>query len=131
MGLLDALGRRPRRFVSEDRFRRDLGTQHAENVPVLDLLREQGVSSSRELTVEFLFYTDKQSKADALAADLRRLGYETETRPFAHEQIRYSISGCTPPMAISSKVLDEWCERMVTLAFASDCLFDGWQVDPR
>lgn len=77
--------------------------------------------------VEFFFYSDKEDKANNLAIELNRLGYEVYgTHQPETGDTQWSVIGCTPPMKLYGKEFDNWYKQMVQTGFEYDCKFDGW-----
>lgn len=130
MGLREVLTRRSRRFVTLERLHKNLLCQKSANAATLEKLVELGVSSQDERRLEYFFYTNSAHKGSALAADLRRLGYEAEHRPAAASGRHTVVTGWTTPILMREPVVNGWTRHMCQLGFHYDCHFDGWGMTP-
>jgi regulator of RNase E activity RraB len=126
MGLLDLFSKRPRRFVSQQAFERNVQKQVTMTPMTLQQLRSHNVTPDKERKLEFFFYTDKVENADALAAKLRERHYEVEHGPSASDEKVQLVTGWTMPMLMRDDTVLAWTREMCSLGFAHDCDFDGW-----
>lgn len=77
--------------------------------------------------IEFFFYTDEENKANNLAIELNKLGYEVYGVSAPREGINdWSVIGCTGNMSLNEKDLNAWSQQMIQLGYECDCKFDGW-----
>lgn len=130
MGWFDFL-RKDGRFVSEKAYEENLARQGVMNQQTLSQLGNYGVGEDSELSLEFFFYSDKQQKAEALAEQLRDLGYRLEKVDRAAGNNRlWVVSGWTTKMRMNLPTVTGWTKRMCALGNESDCDFDGWGTSP-
>lgn len=66
MIMFDWLSRKPGRFVKPDAFQANLATQLRMTPITLEQIRGLGVTPTKNLKLEFFFYTDTPQKAQAL-----------------------------------------------------------------
>ena len=126
MGLLDAFTRKPKRFVTEEQHRENMGRQRQRNTLTLGRLADGGISYEDLFRLEFFFYTDSKRKAATLASELDALGYEVECRPSPTDETQVLITGWTTPMPMAEVMVNDWSMHMCQLGFRYDCRFDGW-----
>lgn len=127
MSFLKSLFKRePGRFLTEEAHRVSLAKQKAMTPQTLAQLRKHGVGETANLKLEYFFYTNDPGKAARLAADLRSLGYESESGPSAGAKRLELVTGWTTPIEMSEGAAVEWTERMSQLGFKHDAEFDGW-----
>jgi len=96
----------------------------------LEELRKLGVDSRHLLRIEYFFYTNTESKAQALAGDLRQLGYDVGVCPSAHDKRIILVTGWSVPLPMSEQRVGGWTREMCELAAKHDCDFDGWGTTP-
>ncbi len=91
MGSRDVFGKQPKRFVTDEQFRRKMASQQAADAEVPDVLAKRaGVSPERELKLEYFFYTNRGAKAADLAADLApRVPGRASPIGFGQEPVRH------------------------------------------
>jgi hypothetical protein len=133
VGLLSSLfgcGKGDSRFVSEKDYQTNLIKQTRMSPETLRQLRQYDVTEKTELKLEFLFYTDTQPKASALARRLEGLGYAVEHGPSADNEKLFDITGWTTKMPMSESRVVNWTQQMCQIAFEHDCDFDGWGTYP-
>jgi hypothetical protein len=130
MGFFDRFRNRRGRYVSEKTFRKNVAKQTEMSPQTLRVLREHGVEESRELSLEFFFYTDSEEKACALAQRLGQLEYSVEGGPSAHDSKTFVITGWTTKMRMDETTVTEWTRKMCELGYEHDCEFDGWGTNP-
>jgi hypothetical protein len=130
MGFFNLFSNRPRRFVLEADFRKNMAKQMAMTPMTLQQLRKIGVTPDRELKLEYFFYTDSSQKAALLADNLKLRGYEVEQGPSASDKTTQIITGWTVKMTMEDRVVLDWTRDMCELGFSHDCDFDGWGTTP-
>ncbi len=126
MSLFDFLTRKPKQFVTQAAFEKNLANQLAMSPQTLEQLAGLGVRPGTELKLEFFFYTNTEEKADALAALLAEKSYEVEYGASASDKKLQVITGWSVPLAMDATNILRWTEEMTRLGFQSDCEFDGW-----
>lgn len=117
-------------YVSKESFEENFQNQISMSPQTLQKLRSYGVDEYRELKLEFFFYTNLQKKAEALANELKSLGYEVETAASAFADDNTCITGWTTKMKMSETVVVAWTRQMCELGYKHDCEFDGWGTMP-
>lgn len=110
------------------RYRRVLTKQLAMTVETWRTLQTLGATDATELKLDFSFVASNQKRADALRAVLvDETDYEVSVVKGGHMfSRRYNVVGSTKPTAVSTTILDQWVEWMVTAGLHQDCEFDGW-----
>lgn len=97
------------------------------NKEVLAVGKKFGAKENGFQSLEFFFYSDQEDKANNLAIELAKLGYEVyDVYPPKDEDQQWAIIGCTSPMNLHEDELTNWSEQMVKLGYECDCKFDGW-----
>lgn len=115
------------RFFSKKEKDESLSMQQILNKEVLALGKKYGQKENAFQSVEFFFYSDKGNKANNLAIELAKLGYEVyDAFPPKDENQQWSVIGCTTPMNLEEDELTHWSEQMIELGYECDCKFDGW-----
>ncbi|MBS1594855.1 MAG: ribonuclease E inhibitor RraB [Bacteroidetes bacterium] len=107
-------------------FEENLEMQEALAPVVLENLLDFGMEEGQELRVEYFFYTDSSGKANALATELKKLGYYVWSGHSSYDKTQFLINGWTIKMSMDNETMSNWVNRMSTLGYAYDCRFDGW-----
>ena len=90
-------------------------------------MKRFGGKSNPLQSVEFFFYSDEEDKANNLAIELSKLGYEVYgVHPPLYEGGQWSVTGLTLPMKLEDEDFNNWSKQMVQLGYECDCKFDGW-----
>jgi hypothetical protein len=97
---------------------------------IIPMLRQIGIDDSKELQLEFFFYTDREEKAAALATELRSMGYLPEFRHPAPGSSMYLITGWTGKIQMHEERILKWAREMCDIGSKYDCDFDGWGTSP-
>ena len=115
------------RFYTTKERDEAMSVQPALNSRVFQLMKRFGGKSDSTQPVEFFFYSDEEDKANNLAIELSRMGYEVYG-VYQPESgyTQWAVIGCTPPMKLCGKQFDDWTMQMAQKGFESDCKFDGW-----
>ena len=113
-------------YVSEQEFREKLDMQRFLNAQVLQVFKKKGGVSEKQAPVEFFFYTDEEDKASNLAIELNKLGYEVYSIDRLALDGKWSVTGRTQLMKMTTRTITKWSKQMVELGYQNDCDFDGW-----
>jgi hypothetical protein len=99
----------------------DLLAKHlAKNAQTWAVLERLGVREETELSLAFAFEARGPDADETLAEQLRHeLGYTAEVD-------EDGVSGCTTPMPVSPRALDDWVSSMLRLG-----AFSGWTATVR
>jgi hypothetical protein len=92
-------------YVSEQEFKEKLDMQRFLNSQVLQVFKKKGGASEKQLQVEFFFYTNEEDKASNLAIELNRLGYEVKSIDRQVIDGKWSITGRTQPMKMTTRTI--------------------------
>ena len=113
-------------------FNKEDAAESSEMQPILnkrlfEILPQFKNDKTTESGIEYFFYTDEEEKANDLAIELKKLGYEIyEISPPYEKTGQWSITGCTHTVEFNEEELTKWSEQMVQLGYDNDCKFDGW-----
>lgn len=100
-------------------------------VPVfVNELQNLGITSEKELKLEYFFYTNTKEKAERLANEIMKLNYSVKFGISAGDNKQYIITGWSSKIKISKDILAAWATEMCDLGYKYDCDFDGWGTDP-
>jgi hypothetical protein len=125
MSFFSFLSSKPKRYLSDEGFRKNLAKQVSLAPTTMIQLRKHGVTDATLLKLEFFFYTNEASKAASLAALLRERGYSVKHGRSAHDKRIQVINGWTDKMPMTDAAVTAWTKTMCELGFANDCNFDG------
>ena len=114
------------RYVSEKSFQKNLSRQLAMAPRTLAQMSDHGVTDFMQLKLEYFFYTDAESKAQALTYCLKERGYDVEMGRSAHDTGLMLVTGWTNPIEMTDDAVLAWTESMCRLGYEHDCEFDGW-----
>ncbi len=133
MGIFDFLsktGGENKKFVSEISYEKNRANQVKMVPQTLGQLRDLGISDSKELKLEYFFYTDSNEKATILAEELNKLNYSVEYGQSAGDKKLFVVTGWTEKMKMDESTVVNWTKRMCETGFHHDCEFDGWGTNP-
>lgn len=122
--------KKPGKFVDEKEFEINLKSQVEMTPLTLEQLAQLDIDESKQLKLEYFFYTNTPEKAQALATELASRGYEGVAERSAHSRKVYVINGWTQPMDMSNNTVTAWTKDMCEIGFKHDCEFDGWGTTP-
>ncbi len=117
-------------FLTEASYHANRSKQAAMVADTMAELRKHDVTEGSNLKLEYFFYTDSSQKAEVLAGELTRMGYDGGHGIAAGDSNLYVITGWTPPMQMIDSVVVKWTEKMCDLGYRFDCEFDGWGTNP-
>ncbi len=109
-------------YQTEAQFEANLARQVPMTRQGLAQLREY---EGRELRLEFFFYTNNSSNAEALNSKLLKLGYESRSGESASEPGLFVSSGWTTPIRMDEATVISWIETMCRLGYANNAEFDS------
>ncbi len=109
-------------YQTEAQFEANLARQVSMTRQGLAQLREY---AGRELRLEFFFYTNSSSNAEALNSKLLKLGYDSRSDESVSEPGLFVSSGWTTPMRIDEATVISWIETMCRLGYANNAEFDS------
>ena len=131
MGLLDIFkSRTPKRFVSENDFRKNLSSQLKMTPQTLEQLKKLDIDDTKELKLEYFFYTNSLEKAKIFADQIKADNFNTEYHQAAIGKDQFVITGWTNPMKMDEEIVGTWTKKMCELGYKHDCEFDGWGTNP-
>jgi hypothetical protein len=117
-------------FVTQAAFEKNLANQVTMTPDTLRQLRNYGVTSGKNLKLEFFFYTDKPASGAALAAELQAKEYSVEHCASASDKKLTVITGWSTPVPMSDESVLAWTKEMCHVGYKHDCEFDGWGTNP-
>lgn len=112
--------------MTEDALRQNMLKQCEWAVETTRLLRENGISEEKEISVEYFFYTNKEEKAKGLFEELMMLGYKGEIGLAPPDGKQFVITGWTTGMKTGIEPISGWIKEMCMTGYKHDCDFDGW-----
>jgi len=128
---LFSLGQNPnKKFVTEDSYKKNKNNQVDMAPQTLEQLRELGVTETKELKLEYFFYTNSIDKAKNLADEIRKLNYSVKYGKSAGDKKLFVITGWTIKMTMADTTVFDWTKQMCDLGYKFDCEFDGWGTEP-
>ena len=130
LGLFAAKQNSDEKYVTEEAYKKNKENQLNMTPKILKQLRELGVSETKELKLEYFFYTNSTEKARKLADKIQKENYKVEYRKSAGDKKLYLITGRTTKMIMSDTVVIEWTKKMCDLGYQFDCQYDGWGTEP-
>ena len=115
----------------DTRYRRLLAKQLTMNEETWRVLQSHGVTEASQLRLDFTYCAPSRASAESLKGVLSdETDYEVSVQSdggiFSK---RWSVVGSTQPTSISSAILDQWVDWMVTAGLHQDCEFDGWGAE--
>ena len=119
-----------KKFVTEDSYKRNRDNQVRMAPQTLKQLRDLGVTETKELKLEYFFYTNAIDKAKSLAKYIQKMDYTVKYGKSAEDKDLFVITGWTSKMAMSDYTVIEWTKQMCDLGYKFDCEFDGWGTEP-
>jgi regulator of RNase E activity RraB len=103
----------------------EVATQRARNERLVEAIVRHGGELEEERPIDFFFYAENRSDADALANDLEEIGFDSTHVPDDPVDGKWSVQAVR--MATVLEVTDEvFVERIVRLAAKYLAEFDGW-----
>ena len=120
----------PERYLSEQEAQDDLVPgQIASNYPLLELLRQHGVTETDHLKLEFAFFTNDVDKAESLKKALAiRSDYSIDE--ITRVKKLWRLTGWSNKIRMDIDSLNHWTFDMCKIGFDNDCKFDGWGTFP-
>jgi regulator of RNase E activity RraB len=119
-----------KKFVTEDSFKKNKDNQVNMAPKTLKQFRDLGVTETKELKLEYFFYTNSMDKAKNLADEIQKLNYTVKYDHAALDKKLFVITGWTIKMAMADSIVIDWTKKMCDLGFKFDCEFDGWGTEP-
>ncbi|MDQ8183828.1 ribonuclease E inhibitor RraB [Pelagicoccus sp. SDUM812005] len=132
MGIISTLfgANSPKPYKTEAQYQEICQSQKRMNAETIEQLRKYDVTEDKKLKLEYFFYTNAKEKAEALAADLQKLGYVGSYDTSASDKMEFVITGWTTPIRMDLDSVTSWTESMCTTGMKHDCEFDGWGTNP-
>jgi regulator of RNase E activity RraB len=119
-----------KKFVTEDSYKKNKENQVNMAPQTLKQLRDLGVTETKELKLEYFFYTNSMDKAKSLADVIQKMNYNVKYGKSAGDKKLFVITGWTTKMVMSDLVVIDWTKQMCDLGYKFDCEFDGWGTEP-
>jgi regulator of RNase E activity RraB len=119
------------RYFSEEAHQANLEKQVTWSPKTLQQLRNFGVSDQSLLKLEFVFYTDEETKSRPLTEALSNKGYEVKDVPSATHETRRCVTGWTTKLRMDESTVVGWTREMCQLGYEHDAEFDGWGTHPQ
>jgi hypothetical protein len=115
----------------DTRYRRLLAKQVTMNEETWGVLQSRGVTEASELRLDFTYRAPSRASAEALKGVLSD---ETDYNVTVQSdggmfRKRWSVVGSTQLTSVSSAILNQWVDWMVTAGLHQDCEFDGWGTE--
>ena len=129
--MFEFLKGKPKKFMNEQRHKKNLSSQLAMSPQTVEQLRGYDVTEEMFLKLEFFFYTNTQDKAAALNAKLTSMGYQADYGVAAGNKKLQIVTGWTSPIQMSTNTIVEWTKQMCIVGFEHDAEFDGWGTNPK
>ena len=122
--------KKPGRHLGEQEAIDDLVPgQIASNYPLLEALRQHGVTESDQLKLEFAFFTNDADKAESLKKALsERAGYSVDD--LTRVKKLWRLTGWSNKIRMDIDSINHWTLDMCKIGFDNDCKFDGWGTFP-
>jgi len=133
MGFLDLFSAKQnpnKKFVSDDSYKRNKDNQINMSPQILKQLRDFGVTETKELKLEYFFYTNSIQKAKNLAAEIQKMNYSVKYDQSTGDKNLFLITGWTMKMAMVDSIVINWTKQMCDIGYNFDCEFDGWGTEP-
>jgi hypothetical protein len=122
--------RNPGRYLSEQEAKEYLVPgQIASNYPLLEALRQHGVTESDQLKLEFAFFTDDIGKAENLKKMLSAKG-DYSVDDLRRVKKLWRLTGWSNKIKMDIDSINHWTFEMCKMGFDNDCKFDGWGTFP-
>ena len=120
----------PSRFLSEQEAKEDLVPgQIASNYPLLEVLKQHGVTENDKLRLEFVFFTNDTDKAENLKKVLSvRADYSVDD--LRRVKKLWRLTGWSNKIKMDIDSINHWTFDMCKIGFDNDCKFDGWGTFP-
>jgi regulator of RNase E activity RraB len=133
MGFLDLFKSKQnpdKKFVTEDSYKKNKENQANMAPQTLKQLRDLGVTETKELKLEYFFYTNNMDKANNLADEIQEMNYSVKYGKSAGDKKLFVITGWTTKMAMADSIVIDWTKQMCDLGHKFDSEFDGWGTQP-
>ena len=98
------------------------------NEDVLERIYNDGVTSSNELPIEFVFITDTEQKANQLKLMLSSTYPMYNDLRIDETEDYWEVHGITNAIKMEIDKINEWNQAMWDIGYKYDCQLDGWQV---
>ena len=118
------------KFVTEDSYKKNRDNQVRMAPQTIKQLRDLGVTETKELKLEYFFYTNTIDKAKSLAKEIQKMDYTVKYDKSVGDKNLFVITGWTSKMAMSDSTVIDWTKQMCDLGHKFDCGFDGWGTEP-
>ena len=122
--------KKPGRFLSEQEAKEDLVPgQIASNYPLLEVLKQHGVTDKDQLRLEFAFFTNDIDKGENLKKALSiRADYQVDH--LIRVKKLWRLTGWSNKIKMDIDSINHWTFDMCKIGFDNDCKFDGWGTFP-
>lgn len=118
-----------KKFVTEDSYKKNKANQVKMAPQTLKQLKDLGITETKELKLEYFFYTNNIDKAKNLVDEIQKMNYTVEYGKSAGDKKLFVITGWTFRMAMADSVVIDWTKQMC-VGYKFDCEFDGWGTEP-
>lgn len=115
-----------KQVVNEEKYEDGNNAQKTGASIIMRIMKELNQEQPEELVLDFFFYTDERSKAESLAGQLQKYGYQVTIDEKGKTDLKFSIIGQTIPLSNDDDVVEKWATKMNELGYIHDCEFDGW-----
>lgn len=119
-----------KKYVTVEAYKKNKENQTNMAPKTLKQLRDLGVTETKELKLEYFFYTNSIEKAKRFAEEIQKLTYTVKYGKSAGDKKLFVITGWTSKMKMSDSVVIDWTKKMCDLGYTFDCDFDGWGTEP-
>src|SRR5687767_5401479 len=128
--LFKSKSKKPGRYLSEQEAKEDLVPgQIASNYPLLEALRQHGVTDNDQLKLEFAFFTNDIDKGESLKKALSvRADYSVDD--LIRVKKLWRLTGWSNKIKMDIDSINHWTFDMCKFGFDNDCKFDGWGTFP-
>ena len=128
--LFKSKSKKPDRYLSEQEAKDDLVPgQIASNYPLLEALRQHGVTDGDQLKLEFAFFTNDIEKAESLKKAFSvRSDYSVDE--ITRVKKLWRLTGWSNKIKMDIDSINHWTFDMCKIGFDNDCKFDGWGTFP-
>ena len=122
--------KKPGRFLSVQEAKEDLVPgQIASNYPLLEVLKQHGVTDNDQLKLEFAFFTNDIHKGENLKKALSiRADYQVDH--LIRVKKLWRLTGWSNKIKMDIDSINHWTFDMCKIGFDNDCKFDGWGTFP-
>ena len=99
----------------------------SDTINILSVFDDMELPPDTHRPLHYFFSTDTREKGNALADELRQLGYWVEADLLSDHKA-FIISGWSKKVLVSYPTIEDWTKKMVELGFKHDCRFDKWET---